>query len=210
MNHGQFTVGDEAICTMVRNHFGNLRQRQRQGMDLSTTTEDIRFILKFIGSSVPHPVAVLQTMGIIHFRRFLAFNFAALQANLVLSRTRIMSALYREGWKEADASAQLAIAPIVGEADVKEWACLVVPGDTDLARELIENAPLTAADAGGADAPRCEARPARAPRFPLVRVEYERDLVTEGFTIAPAPRRALALVHFEPMAFRVGAPGGSD
>jgi hypothetical protein len=195
MRNGSITVGDEQISKMVRNHFSYLRQRQRQGVDLSTTTEDLRFILKFISDSVSHPVAVLQTMGIINLKRYLAFNFDILQSFLVMSRTRILSTLSREGWKDADAASQTAISPIVGANELKNWTCLVIPDDTDLARDVIENARLAATEA---DPGKIDGKTKAGPLvFPLVTLEYERDFFQNSLAIDPVIKTVRPKLVFE-------------
>lgn len=205
MQNGRITEGDEQICKMVRSHFSNLRQRQRQGVDLSTTTEDLRFMLKFISNSVTQPVTVLRKMGVINLRRCLAINLDILQTVLVMPRVRILNALYREGWKDDDPNSQLGILPIVGESEVKNWVCLIVPDDTKLIRDVIENMQLTATEANQAQRGDPKEKTVQ-PRFPMVAIEYERDFHREAIAIEPEPQPAkpkLVMVKLEPLEFRV-------
>jgi hypothetical protein len=164
-------------------------------------------MLKFISNSVTQPVAVLRAMGVINLRRCLAINLDILQMVLVMPRARILNALYREGWKDGDASALLGIRPIVGESEVKNWVCLTVPDDTEIIRDVIENMQLTATEANSANHPqRGDPKEKAAPRFPMVAIEYERDFHREAIAIEPEPqpqKPKLVRVKGESLEFRM-------
>jgi hypothetical protein len=212
------TSADEQICNLIRNHFSYLRQRQRQGIDPSTVTADVHFALKFVNDSVSHPATVLLTLGVINLRRQIAFNFTAFQSTIVLARTRIVTGLHRDGWKDADQSALALVRPIVGESQIKNWSCMVPPEDPEFTRDILQNARLIATEANLA-APERAAEPQPKPGgrslFPLVSIEYERDFFTEQFTLPPAanPARVMVLVHFGTVQLRPGrakAEGETD
>lgn len=56
---------EERIIQMIQNHFSNIRQKQKQNHDLTSLTDEIRFILTFVNDSVMYPVPLLKKMGII-------------------------------------------------------------------------------------------------------------------------------------------------
>jgi hypothetical protein len=119
-----------------------------------------------------------------------------------MARARIVAALYHEGWKDADAAAHAGVAQIVGDGDVKNWSCLIVPDGTELARELAENPRIAALEAR-ATMEVAKVAPAK-PIFPLVAIEYERDFYTESFTVAGArAERGFVIERLEALEVRV-------
>jgi hypothetical protein len=199
--------GDGQICKMLRSHFITVRQRQKQSTDsFWKATEDLCFTLKFVNDSVTHPVSVLQGMGIINLRRSIAFNFDLLQLSLVIPRTRFVVALHREGWKEVtDDASQLA--QLVGPAETKQWALMCYPEDSKIAREIMQNPRLIATESNLSTEAHIRATEHSADvPFPLVAVQYERDLadfeVADFCPVNVKPK--LSFVHCE--SFNVRTP----
>ena len=133
---------DNQISELVRNHFFNLRESQRQNCNMTSLTDDIRFTVCFVNSSVVYPVPLLKKMGIIVIKgpkKMIAINFLQIQYHLNLPRNKTMTSLHREGWKDADDSQRNQLGVLVGKINVKDWSLLLFPEDTNLAKYISEN-----------------------------------------------------------------------
>jgi hypothetical protein len=215
MARGAMSAGDGQICKMLRSHFSTLRQRQKQSTDsFWKATEDLRFTLKFVNDSVTHPVSMLQEMGIINLRRSIAFNFDLLQLSLVIPRARFVVALHREGWKDTnDEASQRALAQLVGPGETKQWLLMCYPEDSEIAREIMENPRLTATETNLSTEAQIKASARRVVEhstevpFPLVAVQYERDLADfEVADFCPVDiKPKFSFIHCE--SFNLRGPG---
>ncbi|OHT04810.1 hypothetical protein TRFO_27675 [Tritrichomonas foetus] len=187
---------EEQIIRMLQKHFFNLRQRQKQDIDITSLTDDLRFTLTFVNDSVMHPVPLLKKMGILvakygkQNKKLVGIHYQILQKHLFLPRTRTISSLHREGWKDADEKQRTVFIPFVGINFLKEWSILIYPEDTDLSRYIAENARLIASEE--------LLQPKNAnknvddilnnagdQRFPLVAIQYEREFA--NFDLANYP-----------------------
>ena len=201
------------LCRMVRTHFNSLRQRQRQSRDLTTITDDVKFVIRFVGDSVPRPVPVLLEMGMIIVRDYIAFNLAQLSTHLAIVRkSSILLSLHRDGWKDVEGDTAKLIAPLVGENEVKNWSVLEYPVESEIGRLVMTNKAVMATEAELKEDGKQEG--AEVPDdidFPLVAIEYERELVTGVCEITmelgqgPAVKKFVNgdIVKCEEMSFRV-------
>ena len=198
---------------MVRTHFSSLRQRQKQNRDLTTITDDVKFVIRFVGDSVPRPVPVLLEMGMIVLRDYIAFNLVQLCTHLAITpKSSILMSLHRDGWKDVEGGVEKLIAPLVGENEVKNWSVLEYPVESEIGRLVMTNQAVMATETelkedgkqDGAEVP-------DDIEFPLVAIEYERELVTGVCEItmelgkSPVAKKFVKgeIVKCEEMSFRV-------
>jgi hypothetical protein len=202
------------VCKILHTHFNALRQKQKQSIELSSITDDIRFLLKFVLDSVKEPVMVLRIFGIIITRQFVAFNLNSLQTHLCFaSKGRVATALRRDGWKEADDTLKQQLFPLIGENEAKNWTALRFPEDavakdfmdmrliateTNIRRSMRDPRPL----------PMAYMPVPQNTGFPLVAVRYER--VYKDFEVADFKPledallgRKLDMFHAEPLNLRI-------
>lgn len=213
---------NEKFCTILRNHFNSLRQRQKQNRDQTTLTEDIRFLLKFVNDSVPNPIPILKAMGVINFRTFIAFNFTILQSQITFPKNRFIPSLLRDGWKDVTAENAENISLLVGVAFVKNWICFMFPTNSEIAKFLNESPRLIASEKtmnakGLNDGIQANYEPysvetAAESLFPLVSIQYER--VMDSFSITEfkpvlkteeIPKPNMSIFKAPPMSFRVNS-----
>jgi hypothetical protein len=129
----------------------------------------------------------------------------------VIPRTRFVVALHREGWKDVtDDTSQLT--PLVGPTETKQWALMCYPEDSEIAREIMENPRLIATDSNLLTEAQIKATARRGIEhipdvpFPLVAVQYERDLADfEVADFSPVDvKPKLIFIHCE--SFNVRTP----
>jgi hypothetical protein len=204
---------DERLCKILRGNFNSLRQRQKQGRENSTLTDDIRFTLQFINSSVNRPVAVLRVLGIIITPTFVAFHLNALQSELCLaSKTRALSLLHRDGWKEADESCRRALFPLIGEPEAKNWYLMNFPDDS-VAKDFLDTR-MIATEANINPTTQDRQNPTTPIQsdviFPLVSIQYERvyeDMEVVDFKpLAKALEQNRKLEIFRAESFQLRTP----
>lgn len=166
----------DQLCRILRTHFNSLRQRQKQNRDLTTITEDVKFAIKFVGDSVPRPVPVLRSMGMILLRNHIAFNLNMLVTQLAITRKNgILATFHRDGWKNANDEIIQQIIPLVGENDLKNWCVLEYPVESEISRELMANTSLLATETSiSEDIKAADTDDHGDVSFPLVSIRYER------------------------------------
>ncbi|KAH0795650.1 hypothetical protein GPJ56_000529 [Histomonas meleagridis] len=106
-----------------------------------------------------------------------------LQLQLMIPRNRTISSLHREGWKDAQEKYQNLVVPLVGENTAKDWLILVYPEDTEIAmyisqtpRLIATEANIRRSDINIQEAPKQQQNQNKESLFPLVSIQYEREL----------------------------------
>ena len=171
----------ENISIYLKNHFNNLREKQKQNRDLTSLTEDLKFTISFVNNSTTLPVPLLKLMGIICFKEFLALNINLLQPLLTIYKIKIIPNLLKEGWKEFNLEKNDFFISLIGINQIKNWTFLKFPNNSEILNFFEKNLKLIANEKNIFNFNSDINENHVDALFPLVSIQYER--VIDSFNI---------------------------
>lgn len=179
------------ILCMLQQQFTHLR-KQESNINI---TSDLINVVNIIANRSNNPVSLLRTIGIIFLgKRTAAFNFFALQSQIICTRSLAMTSLVKEGWSEVE-NEKMNLETIIGKNKVKNWTIMNIPDVSAVAKLLDANPRFIASENNflldlqpemvliGPGMP--QPNVVVEPYYPLVSLQYERTIDKYSFNVEP-------------------------